>query len=202
VNPSTPEKVESNSTHQNRDKSIQTVTDGSLQLLLSKEQLQDQICQMASEIEALSCSEPIVILGVLKGCLHFLSDLLRVLPFDVRTEYLRVSSYPDKDQPIQFPHVIPVGQLELKGATVLVVDDILDRGGTRQVVEKYLTDQGVKRIYWAFLLVKEGSITRIGFQPDFIGFTIPDQWVVGFGLDYSERYRNLEGIYRLTPSVD
>ena len=162
--------------------------------LLSAQHSETRVLELAQLIdEAFKGREPVLV-GVMKGSLHFLSDLSRALKVDHTLEFLRASTYPSGASPEPQSSVESWSGFGVGGEDVLVVDDILDRGQTAQAVAKFLAAQSPYTVAWAFLVVKEGAIERSGIRPDFIGFEIPNVWVVGYGMDYEERYRNLSGI--------
>lgn len=163
--------------------------------LIDREALLARIAALALEIDQAYQGTDFVVVGVLKGAHHFLSDLLLRMTLDPRVEFVRVATYGDGTYPTAATEVTEVGELDLGGRDVLVIEDILDRGGTAGALTRALANHSPKSLRWAFLLVKEGAIVRSGLTPDFVGFTIPDEWVVGYGLDVGEQFRNLEGIY-------
>lgn len=163
--------------------------------LIDREALHERIAALALEIDQAYKGKDFVVVGVLKGAHHFLSDLLLQMTLDPRVEFVRVATYGDSMNPSGVAKVTEVGQLDLGGRDVLVIEDILDRGGTVKALARALANHPIQSLRWAFLLVKEGAAARSGLDPDFVGFTIPDEWVVGYGLDIGERFRNLEGIY-------
>lgn len=166
-------------------------------VLLSAEVIRERVCALAQEIEAAYEGREFVLLGVLKGSLHFVSDLLRSMKSDPRLEWVRVVTYPKGTTACDKPQFLPAGDLNLEGKDVLVVDDILDRGHTSQAILEGLSSHHPNSIRWAFLLVKGGASDRTAVHPDFTGFEIPDVWVVGYGLDHSERFRNRDKIFAL-----
>ena len=166
-------------------------------LLLGAQEILARVKSLASEIDRRYQGSDFVVLGVLKGAVHFVSDLLRGMTLDPRIEWVRVETYANGDCAGQTPKVVFAGDIDLHGKDLLVVDDILDRGYTYRALYRELLARGPRSLRWAFLLAKEGAADRTGLNPDFLGFKIPEVWVVGYGLDYSERYRNLEGIYSL-----
>lgn len=170
----------------------------SLRCLIDRALLHERIGELAAQLDRVYAGREVVLVGVLKGAHHFLSELLRRMRLDPRVEFVRVVTYGKETTPAEASRVIEVGPPDLAGKDVLVVEDILDRGGTVKALSASLGKHCPRSLRWVFLLVKEGAIERSGFQPDFVGFTIPDEWVVGYGLDRGEQFRNLEGIYAVT----
>lgn len=165
--------------------------------LIGSSTIQERIHSLADEIDRFFETQEYVLIGVLKGAIHFVSDLARALKGDPQLEWIRVRTYPTGILPNPTSEVSPVGDFTLRGCTVLVLDDVLDRGLTCQAVNLFLEAQQPAQVHWCFFLAKEGSIEKTGIQPNFIGFTVPDRWLIGYGLDLDEKYRNLPGIYYL-----
>jgi len=158
--------------------------------LLAAARIQKRIREMGRQIRKDFPGEPIVLVGVLKGAVPFLADLARQIPGEVTFDFIAVSSY-GKDTKSS-------GQVKLnkdldssiEGKTVVVVEDILDTGLTLQYLLRILQQRKPKHLRIAVLLDKvERRIANV--HADYVGFVIPNEFVVGFGLDYAERYRNL-----------
>src|SRR5215471_17177375 len=170
--------------------------------LLPAARIQKRIREMGKQIRKDFPGEPILLVGVLKGAVPFLADLARQIPGEVTFDFIAVSSY-GKDTKSS-------GQVKLnkdldssiEGKTVLVVEDILDTGLTLQYLMRILQQRRPKHLRIAVLLDKvERRIANV--HADYVGFAIPNEFVVGFGLDYAERYRNLPevGILQI-PAAD
>lgn len=172
-----------------------TVVLSQSQVLISGEALRRRVAEMGAQISRAYRDRRVVVVGVLKGAVHFLSDLTRCLTIDQRLEFVRVSTYGSTASPERPPRPEVYSDFDITDQDVLVVDDILDRGHTVQAVHQLILSHKPRSVRWAVLLVKDGSIERSGVRPEFVGFEIPDMFVVGYGLDYAERYRNLPDIY-------
>lgn len=170
----------------------------SVRTLLPGAKIQKRIREMGRQIRKDFPAEPILLIGVLKGAVPFLADLARQIPGEVTFDFIAVSSY-GKDTHSS-------GQVKLnkdldssiEGKTVLVVEDILDTGLTLQYLLRILQQRKPKHLRVAVLLDKVDRRTA-NVHADYVGFPIPNEFVVGFGLDYAERYRNLPhvGILKL-----
>lgn len=152
---------------------------------------------MAKEIRRDFPSEPLILVGVLKGAVLFLSDLARQITGEVTFDFIAVSSY-GKDTrssgQVKLNKDLDAG---IEGKTVIVVEDILDTGLTLRYLLKILQQRKPKNLRVAVLLDKEERrLTEV--HADYVGFAIPNEFVVGYGLDYAERYRNLADIRVLT----
>lgn len=170
-------------------------TDPRLRELIGPEAIRARIGELAIEIEQAVEARPVVLLGVLKGGVHFLSDLARAMSSDPRIEFIRVRTYATGTDAAPESTVIDLGLADLAGEHVVVVDDVLDQGKTALALASTLAPLKLASLRWVFLLVKEGARERSGVRPDFVGFEIRDEWVVGYGLDLDERFRNLSGVY-------
>lgn len=170
--------------------------------LLSEEVIQNRVNQLAAEIDAAyKDSEMLVLIGVLKGSFIFLSDLARKLTIPHRVEFIAVSSYGAKES----EHADPVRLIMdvrhgIDGQDVLLVEDIVDTGHTLAYLKRLFAAHDPASLGTCTLLHKPDRTER-EVALDFLGFTIPDVWVVGYGLDYAERYRTLPYIGELPPEM-
>lgn len=142
----------------------------------------------------------LVIIPILTGSVIFVADLVRRLPLKLRLELVGVSSYPGKSMEskgVSIRHELPP---TLAGKHVLVIDDILDSGHTLDVVTRIIREQRPASLRSCVLLRKPGKST-LPITPDYVGFDIPDEFVVGYGLDYDGYYRNLPEIATLRPEA-
>ena len=162
-------------------------------LLLSEEAIRRRVAAIGGEIRAAYASEPFLLLGLLNGSLLFAADLLRELPPETEVLFWRVKSYRG---PVSsgVPEGLEAEEGDFVGRRVLVVDDILDSGCTLQAVEKRLRALGACAVDYCVLLAKERPRFPGAPLPRWIGFEIPDRFVVGYGLDYDGRYRGLRSI--------
>jgi hypoxanthine phosphoribosyltransferase len=162
-------------------------------VLISKARIQKRIRQMAREIRKDFPTEPLLLVGVLKGAVLFLADLARQISGEVTFDFIAVSSY-GKD-------IRSSGQVKLnkdldssiEGKTVIIIEDILDTGLTLRYLLRVLQQRKPKNLRVAVLLDKfERREAEV--RADYVGFPIPNEFVVGYGLDYAERYRNLADV--------
>jgi hypoxanthine phosphoribosyltransferase len=169
-----------------------------LEVLYTRQQIAERVAEMGAEISRDLHGEKLVMVGVLKGAAPFLADLARAVDVDATFDFVAVSSYgkglrssgavkliKDLDQPIE-------------GKNVLLVEDILDTGLTLSYLRNFLLRQHPKTLRIAALLDKTSRrLERI--EADYVGFSIPNLFVIGYGMDYAERYRNLPDICLMTP---
>jgi len=144
--------------------------------------------------------EEIVVVAVTNGAIVFVSDLIRRLGLHVRLDTIRVSSYRDDAQPISDPEIIDNMRINIAGEHVLLVDDILDTGSTLRKLSKIIKRMRPADMRTCILLDKEGRRTKT-YGAQYCGFTVPAAFVVGYGLDFAERYRNLPCIGVLRPEL-
>ena len=134
-------------------------------------------------------------MAVLKGAMLFLSDLCRAIELPVDVDFMAVSSYGSATKTSGVVRIVKDLDSELEGRRVLVVEDIIDSGLTLNYLRRYLNARQPKSLDICALLVKEGE-QRVEIPLRYVGFTIPGDFVVGYGLDVAERYRNLRGVHR------
>ena len=167
-----------------------------LALLISEEELRSVVSKLAREIDRDYASTGLVLVCVLKGATIFTSDLLRQLQANVhRLEFLRASSYGsgmESSGSVRVEASIPAGVIA--GRHVLIVDDIADTGHTCVAVTNFLSAMGPASLRYCTLLDKPDR-READVQYDYVGFTIPNHFVVGYGMDLDERYRGLPAIY-------
>ena len=162
--------------------------------LITAPEIAHRIEEMAEQINRDYQGKEILLLGTLKGAYVFIADLSRKITVPTEIDFLKVSSYGDSTSPVTqvtFDHRPLSG---LTGKHILLVEDIVDTGHTLAFLRKYLEDQNPESLRVCALLDK--SERRQAELPDceYIGFSIPDKFVVGYGLDYAQRYRNLPDI--------
>jgi hypoxanthine phosphoribosyltransferase len=171
-----------------------------LKTLISATRLQRRIAQLAREIRKDFRGQPLHLVTVLKGSVFFLTDLMRRIPGEVSLDFIAVFSYGDNTHSSGEVKLIKDLDLSIEGKNVILVEDILDTGMTVQYLLRVLKQRSPKSLKVAVLLDKKERRTA-PVMPDYVGFTIPDRFVVGYGLDFAQRYRNLPYIAEL-PSAD
>ena len=161
-----------------------------MKILLNKEELHAGVTRLADEIVACYRDQQLTIIGVLTGSVVLMADLIRLIDVPMRVGVLQTSSYRGATT-TRGPLVINAElMLDVKGRDVLLVDDIFDTGHTLARVIDKMQDFGPASLRSAVLLRKK-SRQEVDYQPDFVAFDIPDEFVVGYGLDYEDMYRNL-----------
>jgi hypoxanthine phosphoribosyltransferase len=164
-----------------------------LKMLFSREQIAARVAELGGRITRDFAGEPVVLVGVLKGAAIFLGDLARQIALDSTFDFISVSSYGSQKQNSGEVKLLKDVDQSMEGRNVILVEDILDTGLTVAYLRKMLLARHPKKFKIAALLDKKCRRER-PIEADYIGFTIPDVFVVGYGMDYAERYRNLPDI--------
>jgi len=160
-------------------------------ILVTEQEIRERVEVLGWEITSTyEDADELTIIAIINGALLFTADLVRHLDIPVRMDCMRVSSYRESTSPQHKPAIIDKLTLDLEGRHVLLIDDILDTGHTFQKVVAEIRKLKPASVRFAALLEKEGR-REVEASPDFVGFSIPDQFVVGYGLDFAERYRQL-----------
>jgi hypoxanthine phosphoribosyltransferase len=159
-------------------------------VLITEDEIRRRVDQVAAQIAATYAGQPLTIVGVLTGSLVFLADLIRRLDLPLRIALVQASSYRGATRTPGELHVQAELLPDLKGRHILLIDDILDTGKTLKHMVEHLRGLGTASVRTAVLMRKEGR-QEVVIEPDFVGFTIPNEFVVGYGLDYDDEYRNL-----------
>ena len=162
-------------------------------ILLDRRTIEARISQMAQQIGADYAEREFLLMPLLTGSIIFVADLVRHLPVRMRIHVLAISSYPGRAMGSQGPRVLYPTTFDVEGKHVLVIDDILDSGRTMKTVCDLLAQQQALSVKTCVLL-KKTLAEPPAMQADYVGFEIPDEFVVGFGLDFNGYYRNLPDI--------
>jgi len=178
------------------DKTCVEGDDEKYTILISEEQIMRRVKELAQQISDDYRDKCPILIGVLNGAFIFLSDLIREMDIDCEVDFVKISSYGGGR--------ISTGQIKTKkqfdshvdGRHVLIVEDIADSGRSIKFLEKMFEGTKPASLKFASLLLKEGNAV-VDFKLDYVGFTIPIKFVVGYGLDFDQRYRNLRDIYVL-----
>ncbi len=159
-------------------------------MVVDEDELQTRIRELGKEITADYESRPPLLVGVLKGAFVFMSDLSRAIDLPVEFDFMAVSSYGSATRSSGVVRILKDLDLDLTDRHVLIVEDIVDSGLTLAYLRKNLAARGPASMEVCALLVKEG-LQRVELDLKYVGFTIPPTFVVGYGLDVGERFRNL-----------
>ncbi|MDR0888539.1 MAG: hypoxanthine phosphoribosyltransferase [Coriobacteriales bacterium] len=169
-------------------------------VLYTADEIKAAVDRIGADISRDYAGKKILLVTVLKGAFVFMADLIRAIEGDVELDFMAVSSYGAQAKTSGVVRIIKDIQATVKGRHVIIVEDILDSGLTLKYICKLINTRGPLSISVATLLFKEG-MQQTDIKPRYVGFTCPDEFVVGYGLDYAEMYRNLPYIGILKPSV-
>lgn len=169
-------------------------------VLFSKEDIADMVKRMGAQISKDYEGKDLVLIAVLRGAVVFMGDLMRAIDCPLAIDFMAVSSYGDGAKSSGIVRIVKDLDIDIKGRDVLIVEDILDSGLTLSYIKELLESRGPRSIRIATLLDKP-SRRKVDLQADYIGFSVPDEFVIGYGLDYDEKYRNLPYIGILKPEV-
>ena len=171
-------------------------------VLLTQEEIQRVTSRIAAQIDRdFRSSSRLLLLGILKGSVVFMGDLMKKLTVPVEIDFMKVSSYTDGTESSgRINILLDLNRHDLSECDVMVVEDIIDSGRTLSYLVEYLRLNGAKSVRTCTLLDKP-SRRVVPFQPAYVGYEIPDEFVVGYGLDYAEQYRTLPYIGILKPDI-
>jgi len=157
-----------------------------------------RIAQLGAQLNQDYAHKDLMVVAIVNGALIFTADLLRQMRSPLRLDCLRASSYHTGTRAVGEPRIVDQMKLDVKGQHVLLVDDILDTGKTLAAVAGLIKAKGAASVRTCVLLDKKAR-RAVPFEADYVGFEIPNEFVVGYGLDFNERYRNLPCIGVLRP---
>ena len=171
-----------------------------LKILLSEEEIKARVQELGDQLyDAFHDKNPLFV-GVLKGCFIFMADLVRAAQLKSELEFIGVSSYQNGTKSSGVVQITRDLQEDINGRDVIIVEDILDSGNTLEFLKKYLVAKGAASVTIVTLLDKPSRREK-AITADYAGFVVPDEFVVGYGLDYAQQYRNMPYIGVLKPEV-
>lgn len=170
-----------------------------MEVLISAADIQRRVCEVGKEIARDHPDSSPLLIGVLNGCVMFVADLMKAIPIPHEIDFVSVSSYRQASESNRSPVLLKDIEKEILGRDVVLVEDIVDSGHTLAFLRETLLRRGPRTLRIATLLDKPGRRER-PVPLDYVGFTVPDRFVVGYGLDYAERYRHLPYVAALTAS--
>ena len=171
-----------------------------LKVLLTEEQIKARVQEMGDQLyDAFQNKNPMFV-GVLNGCFIFMADLVRATQLKSELEFIGVSSYNNATKSSGVVQITRDLQRDISGRDIIVVEDILDSGNTLYFLTEYLKTKGADSVTIATLLDKPARREK-PIKADYAGFEVPDEFVVGYGLDYAQQYRNIPYIGVLKPEV-
>ena len=168
------------------------------QTLVSSEELKGRIAELGAEISRDYEGKDLILVGVLKGAVLFLADLMRSISVPCEIDFMAVSSYGSQTDSSGVVRILKDLDASILGRDVLIVEDIIDSGLTLQYLRRYLAARGPASVEVCALLLKEG-LQKVDPALRYVGFSIPPDFVIGYGLDVNERYRNLPYVAEYRP---
>jgi hypoxanthine phosphoribosyltransferase len=167
-----------------------------LMLLYSRNQIAQRIRELAASISADYAGSDLVLIGILRGAFVFLADLIRELTIPAKVDFVGAASYGSRTESSGQVSTTKDLQLPVSGRDLLLIEDILDTGITLQEIQKKLKEFGPRSIK-VCALIDKGERRRVDVLVDYVGFEVDKGFIVGYGIDYAERYRHLPDIYRI-----
>ena len=169
-------------------------------LLLTEEQISDRIAAIAAEIDEAYQGRDLLLVGVLNGAVMVMADLARALSIHANMDWMAVSSYGSGTTSSGVVRILKDLDGDVEGRDILIVEDILDSGLTLSWLLKNLRSRKPASLE-IFTLMRKPDAVKVDVEPRYVGFDIPNEFVVGYGLDYAQRYRNLRCVGTLSPHV-
>lgn len=163
-------------------------------VMISETEIKDRVKQLAEQIESDFNNEAIILIFVLKGSFVFAADLVREMKGEIKIDFISVSSYGDETESTGKVRLLKDLDENITNQNVLVVEDIIDSGLTLQFLRGHLKSHKPKQIKICTLLDKPER-RKVELPVDYVGFVIPDEFIVGYGIDYAQKYRNLPHIF-------
>jgi hypoxanthine phosphoribosyltransferase len=170
------------------------------EILLTEQQIASKVAELAKQIDADYAGKDLLLVGVLRGAVMFMTDLARELSLAVEIDWMAVSSYGAGTKSSGVVRILKDLNTDLAGRTVLIVEDIVDTGVTLSWLRANLESRGAASVEICTILRKPDA-AKVAVDVRYVGFEIPNEFVVGYGLDYAEKYRNLRGVAVLSPHV-
>ena len=166
-------------------------------LFLSEDQILKRIRELASRINAEYAGKTPIFIGILNGSFIFFADLIREITVDCEVDFFKLSSYGDAKISSGQVRLLKELNCQVEGRDIIVVEDIVDSGLSIDFIKKLILRENPASFRVVALLFKK-SVAKIDFPIDYVGFEIPPEFVIGYGLDYAQKVRNLRSIYRLS----
>jgi hypoxanthine phosphoribosyltransferase len=167
-----------------------------LVLLYSRDQIAQRVKELAASISADYAGSDLVLIGILRGAFVFVADIIRQLTIPVRIDFIGAASYGSRTQTSGQVAITKELQVPVSGRDVLLIEDILDTGVTLQAIQAKLNEVGARSVKICTLIDKRER-RLVDVPVDYVGFETSEGFIVGYGIDYAEQYRNLPDIYRI-----
>ncbi|MEN6389900.1 MAG: hypoxanthine phosphoribosyltransferase [Syntrophomonas sp.] len=172
-----------------------------MEVLFDREELKNKVAELGSKITEEYRGREVLVVGILKGAFIFMADLIREIQIPLEIDFMDVSSYGISTSSSGEVRIIKDLENSIQDKDVLIVEDIIDTGLTLKYITEILKTRNPRSVKVCCMLDKP-SRRKTDIQADYVGFTIPDRFVVGYGLDYAEQYRNYPAVCVLKPAMD
>ena len=179
---------------------LSKVSDQITKVLVTEEQINEKVAELAAELDKKYADKDVLLVGVLKGAVMFMADLSRAMQIPVQMDWMAVSSYGSGTVSSGVVRILKDLDADVLGRHVVIVEDIIDSGLTLSWLVGNLEARGAASVEVVALLRKPAA-AKVEVNVGLFGFDIPNEFVVGYGLDYAERYRTLKGVAVLSPAV-
>ncbi len=171
-----------------------------IKVLITEEEIKRRVCELGAEITKDYAGKSILLIGVLKGAAVFMSDLMRCIDLPVEIDFMVVSSYGSGTKTSGNIKILKDTDVSVEGRDVIIAEDILDTGITLNNLKDLLLKRGAKSLKICTIFNKPAR-RKSPIEAEYVGFDVPDEFVIGYGLDYDQKYRNLPFLGILDPSV-
>jgi hypoxanthine phosphoribosyltransferase len=172
-----------------------------MEVLFDREELKNKVAELGSKITEEYRGREVLVVGILKGAFIFMADLIREIQIPLEIDFMDISSYGISTSSSGEVRIIKDLENSIQDKDVLIVEDIVDTGLTLKYITELLKTRNPRSVKICCLLDKP-SRRKTDIQADYVGYTIPDRFVVGYGLDYAEQYRNYPAVCVLKPAMD
>ena len=179
---------------------LSKVSDQITKVLVTEEQINEKVAELAAELDQRYADKDVLLVGVLKGAVMFMADLSRAMQIPVQMDWMAVSSYGSGTVSSGVVRILKDLDADVLGRHVVIVEDIIDSGLTLSWLVGNLEARGAASVEVVALLRKPAA-AKVEVNVGLVGFDIPNEFVVGYGLDYAEKYRTLKGVAVLSPAV-
>ncbi len=172
-----------------------------IEIVLSNEEIQTKVSEIAKYLDGKYANQNPVIVGIMRGALYFMSDLTQKMEIDLEVDVMSLSSYGKSSKSSGKVKILKDLDIDITNRPVIVLEDIVDTGTTLAYLKEYFKHQKAKSVETISIFEKEGTNTN-NVKADLIGFTLPNYFLVGYGLDYANRYRHLPHVYKVLKLED
>lgn len=170
------------------------------EVIISREQIQQRVRELGTQITKDYEGKKLLLVGILNGCVYFMTDLSREIDLMLQIDFMVVSSYGASTKTSGVVKIVKDLNRSIEGYDVLLVEDIIDSGLTLSYLKDYLSARNPNSIKIVTLIDKpEGR--KIDIKADYVGFNVPNEFIIGYGLDYAENYRNLKDVLIIKPEL-